>query len=474
MKSFESCLFPILQVFYEKIKNKDYSLPKNTNEVDSSVLPLHLVNFMKSLNENSSTDNTLLAVKTALQNANSCNLCYSCKKCAHQFYLAIAELMIPNYLDNDISNKKQDIERRFGKLSFRKPPFYLNYHFNGHNNLWQNYLQNIEQKQYERKINNKLIILKGMSSSSPYIYNEIYNNHSYTGGGFYLKYKGYGIAIDPGYGFIENMYRNKITIQDIDAVIITHNHIDHTNDMRLINDLNHQFQSENHKIYWYMDEATNKNCYCGFNEETNICRIVKDPHLNNEEIDINEDISFIPFKTEHILKDEHKGEYDTCTFGFVLNLKGNSSKHIKIGYTSDTRYFDNFEKFLDGSNIIIANISGIYYDDYLLVKQKPRHLGYRGCYYILQNLTKAPDIFIVSEFWCGETDLRLDVCKALDLEKRGNVKIMPGDVGLHIDLDNIQVKCSRCGKYQHTSNIFSVKPNTDFDSIDYICKDCLL
>lgn len=481
MKTFNSCLFPLFQEFYERIKNGNYSLPDSIHEsddiqdtnIDNSILPTHLSTFIVSLEKSENPESILSAIKTALIDADSCNLCYSCQKCAHQFYLSIAELIIPDYLEESIIKQKQTLAILFGELSFRKAPSYLNQHFDSHDDLWQNYLQSNEQNQYERKIDNKLIVLKGMSSSSPYIYNEIYTTHTFTGGGFYLRYKGFGIAIDPGYGFVENMRRNKITIQDIDAVIITHCHIDHTNDMRLIDDLNHQFQSKRHTIHWYVDETTYKDYYHGFDEKINICTIVQTPHLSNE-IFINKNISIIPFKTEHIFSENKKEEYNSHTFGFVLKLKLATDKYIKIGYTSDTRYYDNLEKSLEGSNIIIANISSLYYDDYLLVKQKPKHLGYRGCYYILQNLIQTPEIFIVSEFWSGTTDLRLDVCKALNHEKKGNGKIIPGDVGLHIDFLNSKIKCTRCGKYQYISDIYSVKPNTDFDTIEYICKDCLL
>ena len=198
-----------------------------------------------------------------------------------------------------------------------------------------------------------------------------------------MRYNGHGIAIDPGYGFVENMRRNKISIYDIDTIIITHHHIDHTNDMRIIDDLNHQFQEKKHILNWFIDKTTYDYHYHGFNKNINKYTIVEEPHSCNKYI-INDKISFTVFKTEHI-KDysqtkKDNAVYETQTFGFVVDLKSTNNKIIKIGYTSDTRYYCGLEDYIDGCNILIANISGIYYDDYLLVSQKQTHLGYPSWY----------------------------------------------------------------------------------------------
>ena len=49
---------------------------------------------------------------------------------------------------------------------------------------------------------------------------------------------------------------------------------------------------------------------------------------------------------------------------------------MSIGYTSDTHYEESVAENLKGSNIIIANISGVYEDDIKKINYKNRHLGY--------------------------------------------------------------------------------------------------
>ncbi len=70
----------------------------------------------------------------------------------------------------------------------------------------------------------------------------------YLGGGYFLAHRGVGVAIDPGYNFLRILYDVKpfgsetttsgphrgYTTEDIDVVIVTHNHLDHHADLETI------------------------------------------------------------------------------------------------------------------------------------------------------------------------------------------------------------------------------------------------
>ena len=75
------------------------------------------------------------------------------------------------------------------------------------------------------------------------------------GGGYYLWHwdkqcgRGYGIVIDPGYGFVHSLYHyHGITVSYIDAIIITHDHMDHHADLETIITLKKK-QEESLKIF---------------------------------------------------------------------------------------------------------------------------------------------------------------------------------------------------------------------------------
>jgi glyoxylase-like metal-dependent hydrolase (beta-lactamase superfamily II) len=58
---------------------------------------------------------------------------------------------------------------------------------------------------------------------------------SLIGGGYFLGHKGKGIAIDPGYEFVDVVHRyHGVTVSHIHTVVITHDHMDHHADLETI------------------------------------------------------------------------------------------------------------------------------------------------------------------------------------------------------------------------------------------------
>jgi hypothetical protein len=65
------------------------------------------------------------------------------------------------------------------------------------------------------------------------------------GGGYYLCHNNKGIAIDPGYEFVDVLHRyHKLTAYHIDTVVITHDHMDHHADLETIINLRRGATSE--------------------------------------------------------------------------------------------------------------------------------------------------------------------------------------------------------------------------------------
>jgi tetratricopeptide (TPR) repeat protein len=76
-----------------------------------------------------------------------------------------------------------------------------------------------------------LLILREWNSYTPVIPGQ---EESDRGGGYFIKHFGEGIVIDPGYDFIENFYRAGGRLCDIDHVIVTHAHDDHTAELEAL------------------------------------------------------------------------------------------------------------------------------------------------------------------------------------------------------------------------------------------------
>jgi L-ascorbate metabolism protein UlaG (beta-lactamase superfamily) len=75
-------------------------------------------------------------------------------------------------------------------------------------------------------------VLRSWSSFTPFLPQQWTPNResrfTSRGGGYFLRWKGHGIAIDPGPSFIRNLYEAGFKIDDVHTVIVTHNHPDHT------------------------------------------------------------------------------------------------------------------------------------------------------------------------------------------------------------------------------------------------------
>lgn len=229
---------------------------------------------------------------------------------------------------------------------------------------------------------NFFINLKGMSSSSPFMYNSALHTN-YVGGGFYVRWEGVGIAVDPGYNFLKNLRDHSLTVYDIDIVIITHDHIDHNHDVRLLTDMAYHLEKTN-SIHWYTDTETAQQLkrYLGdaYQETVHLVSGSYPTLIGLNRLALNDRIVLHPFRTNHILSDTARdaGEglkYNDSSFGFVLELTDKSSGKYQIGYTSDTSFFPELPVNLNGVDLLIANISSVYQEELVEEKQNDLHLG---------------------------------------------------------------------------------------------------
>ena len=154
----------------------------------------------------------------------------------------------------------------------RNIPEYIKQYFNEPTqfNGYYEYEKNIRER---RNVENQFLCLKGFSSSTP-IVNSATTGREIYGGGFYFRYRGHGIVVDPGIGFVTQMHRNKVFIDDVDTVIVTHAHLDHNCEVGSIASLLYDYNKnrnkdidffsyffgcklkEKHSITWFMDQET--------------------------------------------------------------------------------------------------------------------------------------------------------------------------------------------------------------------------
>ena len=435
--------------FFKNLIKKDY-----LSESHSVEMPDHLIIFRDLLENFSeiSVNGLSIGAKKAKESVNQCKLCSVCRGCANEFYdeiskRKIVEKSLPFDLENYFSNRPQ--------------MFYYN--------------SNLKDESEKVDLTDKLLCLKGFSSSTPTVHSIAFNSDC-VGGGLYINYKGLGIAIDPGIGFVDSMHKNGIYINNIDVVIITHDHLDHNSDAEMISSLLYdyngyfkrknaivkdvfQFQGEQeHSITWIVDDDTKKKLK---GKVKNITRLNDFVGSKKQIITHNKDIKLSAIHTKHV-KDNNN------TYGIKIYLS--YDKEFIVGYTSDTMYFDDLSKFFNGLNIIIFNVSDIYKNDVKGIKDKHSHLGYNRSLKLLQNISS--DLAIASEFCCTNGDFRMGFVNTLNSELK-EVNLLPGEIGLKVDIPNLLVECSICKSKSSLKDVTIIAPKKDFEKIQYICRHCL-
>lgn len=338
-------------------------------------------------------------------------------------------------------------------------------------------------RDFRLKKRNYLMILKGFSSSTPLFYPALEGKFYHSpikGGGMFLQWNGYGIAIDPGINFIENMHLNGLTMEDINAVVVTHNHIDHNGDLMIIDDLAQQLNRKN--IVLYADQDTLKNA--GQFKTFRNCNVLN--CLSFEEYNLG-DMNEITLKycsTQHIPEEVDESNkpikyQDNASFAvkFILSETGSETK--TVAFTSDTRYFSGLSEFLSDCDYIVANMSETSKMDYSNGQKKEKHLGYQGCLDLIKECCnqKGNDTqkthFVVSEFWAGKGDVRRELIQKLRTDSICT-SVYPGDIGMTFFLDRPTFLCEYCGCETEMDKLHFIREKAEYGKILMVCENCLL
>ena len=87
----------------------------------------------------------------------------------------------------------------------------------------------IKNPELHVKSHNKIVVLRRWQSYNPKLPRP--DNKYMPGGGYLLIWEGKGIVIDPGYNFIQNLYDEGFSLDDIHAIFLSHSHPDHDDDL---------------------------------------------------------------------------------------------------------------------------------------------------------------------------------------------------------------------------------------------------
>lgn len=301
----------------------------------------------------------------------------------------------------------------------------------------------------------------------------------WRGGGYFLKWRGYGIVIDPGFDFLRNFHDAGYHGREINAVIVSHNHPDHNSDLKDIDDLRYELYkrrgaepsagSTPYVLLW--DQDTDAATSFGIEKPQHhhdpvLLQSGFPQPINLQDHPANIPIRLTPFKVNH-------GKDVPHAMGMVVELLDDDGEPaMRIGYTADTVYFSERHKHLSDCDILIAHISQPSIEELQdASKLKEVHLGYRGTARLLKEC--QPKLALIGEFWAGLTDLRISLVKGL--RQRSDVKtILPAGLAMHVRLPTMEIECTECAEPVSFGEIKVAPPTETFGSLAYLCPNCMI
>jgi hypothetical protein len=310
-----------------------------------------------------------------------------------------------------------------------------------------------EKKPVGKKSDNIFYVMKRWNSATPRCPSN--EDDDTRGGGYFLVWNGKGVVIDPGYDFLKTFHEEGFRIRNIDLIIVTHAHDDHTQDLEAIcsvlNKLNSQCKKK-HSIDLIISEGVRIKYSALFHAMKDLLheRVLKpDDSLKPSEVFKKKyDFEIEAVKTHH---NEKPWMVNNTGFGVILNLKKDTSEKFKIGITGDTSYWEGIEKRYSGLNLLIEHIGTF--------KGSENHLCYVGCLNLLERLPQKPNLVVVSEFGKELIKHRVNICSRIESSVNhaffGGIKmpVFAGDIGMKIKIPSKQIFCHDTKRFEDFSKV---------------------
>lgn len=341
---------------------------------------------------------------------------------------------------------------------------------------------------------NMFLCLRRWNSYTPSI--PLDDKEKSIGGGYFFFHNSVGTVVDPGYNFIENFIKAGCRLQDIDNIIITHAHNDHTMDFESLLSL---FFQINRKCSY----PKKINLYLNLGSMLKFGSIIdfKSQDIINEIICINPGEKYIIDKHESLLTVLPAYHHEVVTkykaVGLHFNFKfGNEFRRVIL--TSDTGLYPLRESNDDNDNRInvgreiykqYKNILGDKYEkiDLLIThlgslgesellnriyspeakdwfeytKLYENHLGVLGVLLMIKNV--APELALISEFGEELKSFREPLTEIVrTILAPDQRKILPADTAFIYYFESKKIYCPIKKEMTDVDKIFSTYFNNTF------------
>ena len=277
--------------------------------------------------------------------------------------------------------------------------------------------------------------------------------------GYFLRWKGKGIAINPGEGFIDQLHKNGFFATDIDICIITSENPDAYEDIFTLYELNFQLNKINpeHKvIHYYLNQKTHRE----------IAHKLK-PHFKQERNTVHclelfvdsPEVETMTLSTGILLHYFAAQKQMSSTLGIQLEL----DEGVRIGYVSGTPWTPFIAANLASTDLLITGFGQTHPNDFGKLHYNEECLGYFGISSLIEEV--KPKLVLVTEFDGTDGDIRLEVARKLRKESKTDTTILPADTGMLFDLNTFQIACSVTGEKVGVQEVELIKTQEMFGAL---------
>lgn len=337
--------------------------------------------------------------------------------------------------------------------------------------ITQTIMSGMEQAANENKSSFSKFIMSASDSSNREAYFEVLrrwnsytpvtaeNHFSSKGGGYFIRTRdagtssAKGIIIDPGFNFIDNFKGAGHFLNEIDVIIITHEHSDHTADLEsllaflaLYNDYAKSLASGPSKnsairprtVDLYITLSVFKK-FSGFfdiasDKDYNIHIIKKGDNIR---LDSNANIEIIDARQQGPFSDKYSTGLVFSYGDTALIYTGDAGWNK----TTENEYKGAAERYKNKQRILVANIGEFSSKekDYMTLSDKglaydDEHLGRLGLVRAIETVT--PRITIIADLGEEIKSFRLELARIYQEAFNNKTIVLPADIGLKVNLEN--------------------------------------
>ncbi|CRX39090.1 tetratricopeptide repeat protein [Estrella lausannensis] len=267
--------------------------------------------------------------------------------------------------------------------------------------------------------------------------------------GIFLRFKGKGIAINPGRHFLAELHSRSFSLLDINYVIVTHSKREALQDIAHIYDLTSQLNrllGKPHVIHYYFNRATYQEMiqilkprYRQEKSSLHCLELYLDtPDV--ERIELQEGITLGYFLTAQTFNPFSPVE--SLNLGLKLELQDNNLTRT-IAYVSSTHWTPLLGHHIGSVDLLLSGFGTTQPSDLKKERYLDDCLGYYGTLSLLQEA--PPTLALLTEFNKTVAGARLEIVKKIreDISTESSeTTVLPADPGLNIDLEKMLIQCS--------------------------------